>query len=480
MPHSSTAIRLKSIHKEYIYCMSLSFLSSLHTQPENMRPDFLLHSSEAQALYETVAHFPLIDWHNHLSVKDIQQDRQFHTITELWVSSDPYKHRAMRICGEKEKLITGDVDDFDRFVSWSRTLPQLAGNPLYFWSMMELESVFGITEPLNEKTARAIYDQANEMLGHDDLTAQGLLKNFHVEYAAPCVGLADVLSLFNGLSGIVPSFRGDDALNLRLPNDWQPKSLDDLSDCLLLRLQVLQKHGCQFADHALDSDFVYQPDDGRNDARFESWRRGELPQVEMQYLQSEILRRLANEYARLGWILQLHVGALRKTSERLRRVAGPAGGYATIGNSTDMTSLTTLLNDMERAENGMPRIILYPLSPNDLTPFACLTGSFTGDGVRGQVRLGPAWWYCDHRQGIRECLAVSAAFGVLSVHPGMTTDSRSLLSFVRHDYFRRVLCDFLAEQAQQDELPRDMEILKKLASALSYDNAKQLITETIR
>ncbi len=445
-----------------------------------MRPDFLLHSSEAQALYETVAHFPLIDWHNHLSVKDIQQDRQFHTITELWVSSDPYKHRAMRICGEKEKLITGDADDFDRFAAWSRTLPQLAGNPLYFWSMMELERVFGITETLNEKTARAIYDQANEMLGHDDLTAQGLLKNFHVEYAAPCVGLADVLSLFNGLSGIVPSFRGDDALNLRLPNDWQPKSLDDLSDCLLLRLQVLQKHGCQFADHALDSDFVYQPDDGRNDARFESWRRGELPQVEMQYLQSEILRRLANEYARLGWILQLHVGALRKTSERLRRVAGPAGGYATIGNSTDMTSLTTLLNDMERAENGMSRIILYPLSPNDLTPFACLTGSFTGDGVRGQVRLGPAWWYCDHRQGIRECLAVSAAFGVLSVHPGMTTDSRSLLSFVRHDYFRRVLCDFLAEQAQQDELPRDMEILTKLASALSYNNAKQLITETIR
>ncbi|MBR5025996.1 MAG: glucuronate isomerase, partial [Victivallales bacterium] len=396
---------------------------------------------------------------------------------ELWVASDPYKHRAMRICGEKESLITGDADDFDRFAAWSRTLPKLAGNPLYFWSMMELERVFGITEPLTEKNARDIYEQANEKLGHDDLTAQGLLKSFHVEYAAPCVGLADVLSLFDGLSGIVPSFRGDDALNLRLPNDWQPKSLDDLSECLSLRLQALQKHGCQFADHALDSDFVYQPDDGHNNARFESWRHGKLPPVEMQYLQSEVLRRLANEYARLHWVLQLHVGALRKTSDRLRRVAGPAGGYATIGNSTDMAALTALLNDMERSQNGMPRIILYPLSPNDLTPFACLTGSFTGDGVRGQIRLGPAWWYCDHRMGIRECLAASAAFGVLSVHPGMTTDSRSLMSFVRHDYYRRVMCDFLAEQAQADELPRDMEILKQLASALAYDNAKQLVTE---
>ena len=200
----------------------------------------------------------------------------------------------------------------------------------------------------------------------------------------------------------------------------------------------------------------------------------------MHHLKAEILRRLANEYARHHWILQLHVGALRKTSDRLRRVAGPAGGYATIGSSTDMASLSTLLNDMEQAENGMPRIILYPLSPNDLAPFACLTGSFTGDGVRGQVRLGPAWWYCDHRMGIRECLSAAAALGVLSVHPGMTTDSRSLLSFVRHDYFRRVLCDFLAEQARQDELPQDMDILAKLASALSYDNAKQLITETFR
>ncbi|MBR4417527.1 MAG: glucuronate isomerase, partial [Victivallales bacterium] len=188
-----------------------------------MRPDFLLHSSEAQALYESVAGLPLIDWHNHLSVKDIQQNRRFRTITELWVASDPYKHRAMRICGEKESLITGDADDFDRFAAWSRTLPKLAGNPLYFWSMMEMERVFGITEPLTEKTARAIYDQANEMLGHDDLTAQGLLKSFLVEYAAPCVGLTDELSLFDSLSNIVPSFRGDDALNLQLPNDWQPK-----------------------------------------------------------------------------------------------------------------------------------------------------------------------------------------------------------------------------------------------------------------
>ena len=445
-----------------------------------MKKDFLLHSEEAQTLYQSVADLPLIDWHNHLSVKDLHQNRRFRTVTELWVSSDPYKHRAMRICGEKEQLITGNADDFDRFIAWSRTLPQLAGNPLYFWSMMELESVFGITEPLNEKTAVSIYEKANEMLAQDGFTAQGLLKKFHVEYAAPCVGLTDDFTYFNGLSNVVPSFRGDDALTLRLPSDWHPKTLEELTDLFSKRLQTLKKYGCQFADHALDSGFVYLPDDGRNAARFESWLHSELPESEIYYLQSEILRILSNEYAQLHWTLQLHVGALRKTSDRLRNIAGPAGGYATIGNSTDMASLSMLLNDLERATNGMPTIILYPLSPNDLAPFACLTGSFTGDGVRGQVRLGPAWWYCDHRMGIRECLAATAAFGVLSVHPGMTTDSRSLLSFVRHDYFRRVMCDFLAEQAQQDELPRNMEILAKLALALSYGNAKQLITETFR
>lgn len=444
---------------------------------KRMRQDFLLHSNAAQELYHEVADLPLIDWHNHLSVADLKQDRKFQTITELWVTSDPYKHRAMRICGEPERLVTGDADDFDRFMAWSRTLPQLAGNPLYFWSEMELEHVFGISEPLNEQSAKAIYEQTNKRLAQDDFSARSLLKRFNVEYAAPCVGLADDLAIFGGLSNVVPSFRGDDALNLRLPNVWQPESLDDFSACLVKRLHELNEHGCLFADNALDSDFAYLPDDGRNAARFVSWRQGELPAAELPFLQSAILRILANEYAKLNWILQLHVGALRRTSDRLRNVAGPAGGYAAIGNSTDMASLTALLNDLEHGENGMPRIILYPLSPNDLSSFACLTGSFTGDSVRGQVMLGPAWWYCDHRMGIRQCLAAAAAFGVLSVQPGMTTDSRSLLSFVRHDYYRRVMCDFLAKQARNDELPRDMEILKGLATALAYGNAKRLVTE---
>ena len=446
-----------------------------------MRQDLLLHSDEARALYRQVAGLPLIDWHNHLSIADLRNDRKFRTITELWVASDPYKHRAMRICGVPEKCISGDASDFDKFAAWWRTLPMLAGNPLYFWSVMELEKVFGVTESPGESSARAMYDLLNEKLAGDGFSARGILEKFNVEYAAPCAGLADDLSQFDGLPGIVPSFRGDDALKLNFPADCGAATLAELRTYLAGRVTELHEHGCRFADHALDGDFTYVPDDGGNDARFAAWRRGELvPGFESDWLclQSEILRTLAGEYARRGWVLQLHIGALRRTSDRLRVAAGPTGGYASFAGACDMETLVTLLNDLEKSAAGMPRVILYTLNPVNHAAFANLSGSFTGDGVRGQVRLGPAWWYCDHRSGIRDCLAKTAAFGVLSVFPGMTTDSRSLLSFVRHDYYRRVMCDFLAEQAAADELPRDMATLSELAEALAYGNAKEMIKET--
>ena len=437
----------------------------------------MLNSPLAEELYSGIEHLPLIDWHNHLAVADLKNDRKFSNITELWLKSDPYKHRAMRICGVPEKFITGNSSDYEKFEAWFRTLPQLAGNPLFFWSALELERIFGISGDWNVLSPRKLYDQLGEMLADERFSARSLLKHFQVEYAAPCAAAGDDLTAFDGMESIVPSLRGDDICNLEYAPFRECDSLEEAEELLAGTVASFHSHGCRFADHALDCDFEYLRDDGKNAERFMLWKKGVLPEAEKNALQCRVLRCLGREYARNDWILQLHIGALRKTSGRLRAAAGAAGGYAGIGSGCNMTSLATLLDDLERSVAGMPRVILYTLNPAAHAPFAVLSGSFTGNGVRGNVSLGPAWWYCDHVYGIRDCLENVAAYGVLSVFPGMTTDSRSILSFVRHEYFRRIFCSFLAEKSRKDELPDDIGILRMLAENAAYNNAAEMIKE---
>ena len=437
--------------------------------------NFLLTGPTAVRLYESVRDLPVIDWHNHLPVKDLAEDRQYADLTELWVASDPYKHRAMRICGVPEKLITGPASPYEKFAAWSKVLPQLAGNPLYHWSQLELQRVFKIDETLNPATAEKIWHHANEKLSDPGFSARGLLNKFEVEYAAPCAGSGDDLSGFSGLEGIVPSLRGDDLFGLTAPLFEQSEDFADLRVRLEKKLREFHAAGCRFADHALDAGFVYIPDDGKNETRFVRFREKNLPDTERAALACAVLRILGGAYAEMGWTLQLHIGALRQTSSRLRAAAGPAGGYAGIGPTCDIRSLAALLDDLEKSAAGLPRVILYTLNPADHAAFAVLSGAFPGDGERGKVTLGPAWWYCDHILGMRDCFENIAAYGVLSVFPGMTTDSRSLLSFVRHEYFRRVFCAWLAEKAARDEIPSDFSILKDVAEKVCYYNAKAII-----
>jgi len=437
--------------------------------------NFLLPDSAAVRLYEKVRDLPVIDWHNHLSVKDLVEDRHYSDLTELWLASDPYKHRAMRICGVPERFVTGDASSFEKFRAWSGVLPRLAGNPLYHWSMLELRRVFGIEEALTPASAERIWRIAGEKLRDPEFSARGLLKKFHVEYAAPCAVAGEDLSGFGEVPGVVPSLRGDDLYGMSSALFGEAETLDELR--VLLKDEVLRFHaaGCRFSDLGLDGGFRYLPDDGGNGRRFGEFRRGTLDESERVFLASEILRILGGCFAELGWTMQLHIGALRQTSSRLRAAAGPAGGYAGIGNSCDIRSLTGLLDDLERSEAGLPRVILYTLNPADHAMFAVLSGSFPGDGERGKVTLGPAWWYCDHILGMRDCFENAAAYGVLSVFPGMTTDSRSLLSFVRHEYFRRVFCAWLAEKAARGEMPDDFDLLEELTEDVSYRNAKAVI-----
>ena len=450
-----------------------------------MDNEFLLTSKWARRLYHECAQdLPIIDYHNHLSMADIAADREFENITRLWISPDPYKHRAMRILGIPERYITGDGSDYEKFAQWYCCLPRLAGNPLYHWSLMEMDKVFGITLSPFGTDPRPVWEQANEALR--TMSARKILEKFNIEYCAPCTSLTDDLGLFGRYKGICPSLRGDDIIDVKAAfinrleeaADMEIESLEAYREAARKRLLVFLEKGCRFSYHALDEGFRYFPDDGKNDERFLAARRGKpLEKVDRQHLSSYILKMMAELYAQYGLIMQLHMGAERKTSTRLYHLAGPAGGYAAIGSPMDVKMLTGMLDDMEQGKYGLPKILLFVLNPADNAAASVLSGSYSKDGVEALISQGPAWWWCDHYQGIKDMLNSFSAFSVMSVFAGMTTDSRSLLSFVRHDYFRRILCQWMGEKVQEGILPDDFGILSDTVKRMCYENARKMVKE---
>lgn len=448
-----------------------------------LNPTFLLKSETAKTLYQAVQGLPIVDYHNHLSMSEISQDKRFYDIYDLWIKPDPYKHRAMRECGVDERYITGEATNEEKFVKWCETLPKLLLNPLSHWSAMELSTVFKLTKMPNGENAKEIYAECNRYLQENEVTANSLLRAFNVEYACPCASLIDDVSVFESNALVAPSLRGDDIL---LPTAAFLKGLSACADMLITDLESFEKAvekrlldfkkvGCTFSDHALDNGFTFYADDGKNAARFLALCNGELAETERAKLSSYIIFTLGKAYAKHGFVMQLHIGAQRYTSTKLRKAAGAAGGFAGIGNSVDVRSLTTLLDEIDCAEYGLPKTVLFTLNPADNALISVLSGSYAKDGVSGLVTQGPAWWWCDHKQGIIEMLENAATFGALSNFVGMTTDSRSFLSFVRHDYFRRLLCDWLGEKFENGEALCDIEALKAFARRLCYDNAKTAV-----
>lgn len=447
-----------------------------------MADQILLKNPLAAQLYQCCAKdLPIIDYHNHLSVQDIVFDRTFENITKLWIATDPYKHRAMRILGIPERFITGEADDFEKFQKWYLSIPRLAGTPLYDWSIMEYELLFGITLPPFEASAETLWQETNEKLSH--LSAKTILEKFNIAYCAPCAGICDDLSPFETLSFVSPSLRGDDIVSpdgaflekLQAASGMAVQTLQEYISAVEKRILLFREAGCRFADHALDDGFRYIPDDGKNEDRFFSVAEGKpLTQEDRVALSSRILRDLGRLYAKHSLAMQLHIGAKRTTSARLRKIAGPAGGYAAIGNCADVPSLTALLDDIECA-GLLPKTILFTLNPADNAVMSVLSGSYSREDMESVVSQGPAWWWCDHAQGMREMLDHISVYGVLSTFIGMTTDSRSLMSFVRHDYFRRILCQWIAEKVELGHLPQDMHILSDLIRRMCYENAKKYI-----
>ncbi|MBI5684570.1 MAG: glucuronate isomerase [Verrucomicrobia bacterium] len=406
---------------------------------EPIHDEFLLKTKTARRLYHEFAEgLPIIDYHSHLDARDLADDRRFENLTQLWLASDPYKHRAMRIAGVPERLITGDASDREKFDAWAAAVPHTLGNPLFHWTALELKRYFGIGEMLSPENAGRTWEQCNEKLRSPEFSARQLVARAKVECLCTSDRLNDDLLAHaclakSGLAPhVLPSLRVDE-----LPAGDRASIVE--------RLNFFQRMGCRIADHAL--------------AEFGSG----------------MLHFLGCEYGRRGWIMQLHIGAQRQTSTRLRNLAGPTGGYATIGNTCDIPSLCRFFDDLEK-EGCLPRTILFPLNPADNAALATLTGSFAEDGVRGKIQFGPAWWYNDHALGIRAQLDALASYGLLSTFIGMTTDSRSLLSLTRHEYFRRVLCDWLGDQMEAGALPADEKLIGQLVRAIAYENARSWIS----
>ena len=425
----------------------------------NLCDNYLLKTQNSEQLYFEVAkNLPIIDFHNHISAVDIAANKNYENIYELWLKPDPYKHRLMRICGVPEYFITGDAEPYEKFEKFCSIFPFIVGNPVYDWSRMELSKIFGISDLPTNNNAKKIWDETKEKLRSKDFLPSEILKRFNIEYQSPVATLLEDLSFFNG-ADIVPSLRADELLSPTKDfiNSLKAKTGVEISDtasyieAICKVLDEFSYVGCNFADHSLDYDFFENPES-----------------------KLEILKMLATEYAKRNWTLPLHIGAKRKTSERLKNLAGPAGGYAATSNDFPISKICDFLGEVEKS-GYLPDTVLFPLNMSDQAPISVLQGSFSEDNVAAKVQLGPAWWWCDHSLGIKNTLSSIASFGAVSQFIGMTTDSRSILSFVRHDYFRRILCSWLDEKNTKDEWNLPIEYQREIIEKICYKNAKSKI-----
>jgi glucuronate isomerase len=460
----------------------------------NLTENFLLYNSTAERLYDEIKTLPIIDPHNHVDASSLAENRRFDNIYQLWIKPDQYKSRIMRNLGIKEKLITGDAPDYEKYLAWAECLQHTAGNPMLHWSCMELKSVFAIDEILTPSNAKAIWEKTNHLLQQEGFGALDICKKLGVEMMCTSDDLLDALEHHKTVnersSGLtcLPSLRGDTIVNFSQPafSTWLSKlkeltrvdvqDLNSYQDALVKRLDFFDTAGCLLSDHSFDSGFRFIPTEfSVASMLFTKVVNGQnLSAEDYIRLQSYLIHFLGKEYRKRNWKMQLHIGAQRYTSSRLRKVAGPAGGYACIGNTVDVESLCLLLDGLD-SENMLPKTILYTLNPADNPVFATLTGSFSEDGVRGKIQFGPAWWFNDHHEGITQQLVTLSHYGLLSASIGMTTDSRSILSFLRHDYFRRILCNLIGEWAEGNKLAQDFSYLSELVANVSYHNCKNWI-----
>ena len=456
-----------------------------------MDKDFLLSTETAQTLYhEYAAKMPVLDYHCHINPQEIAEDRKFDNITQVWLGGDHYKWRQMRSNGVEEKYITGDATDREKFQKWAETLPKLIGNPLYHWSHLELQKYFGYTGYLNGETAEEVWNLCNEKLHQDSMSVRNIIKQSNVTLICTTDDPVDTLEWHQKIAAddtfdvqVLPAWRPDKAMNVEKPtyaayiaqlsaiSGVEIKDFSSLKDALKKRMAYFAENGCSVSDHALEYVMYVPATDTEVDAIVAKGLAGEAitKEEELKYKTAFMLF-VAKEYNRMNWVMQLHYGCKRDNNAYMFQQLGADTGFDCINNYAPSAQMADFLNALS-ATNEIPKTIIYSLNPTDNASIGTIIGCFQGSGVAGRIQQGSAWWFNDHKTGMTDQMISLANLGCLGNFVGMLTDSRSFLSYTRHDYFRRIMCELIGSWVDNGEYPADMTSLKEIVEGISYNNA---------
>ena len=456
-----------------------------------MNADFLLKSETAKQLYHEYAeHMPIIDYHCHINPQEIYEDKRYESITQVWLGGDHYKWRAMRSCGVAERYITGDATYAEKFQKWAETIPNLIGNPLYHWTHLELQRYFGIHEPLNGENAMEIYEKCNAILAQPDMSARGIIKKSNVRLLATTDDPIDDLRWHALMAKdptmpfvVLPAFRPDKAMRADKPTfpayvaqleavcGYTICTMDDMRKALADRIAYFADHGCCIADHGLDLCFYMEASEEELNDIFARAKAGQtITWNEQLAYHTALLIAVGKEYTKRDWVNQLHFGCLRDNSKTMFSKLGPDTGFDAINDQPNAVGMSGLLNALEEA-GALGKTILYSLNPSDNAAIGTIMGAFQTDSpIPGRLQQGSAWWFNDNKPGMEAQMISLMSLGAFGTFNGMLTDSRSFLSYTRHEYFRRILCNLVGQMVEDGEYPADWKQLGQLIENISYYN----------
>ena len=458
-----------------------------------MDEDFLLSTDTAKELYhEYAAKTPILDYHCHINPKEIAEDRKFDNITQVWLGGDHYKWRFMRSNGVEEKYITGDASDREKFQKWAETLERGIGNPLYHWSHLELQRYFGYHGVLNGETAEEVWNICNAKLAEDSMTVRNLIKQSGVTLLCTTDDPADSLEWHKVLKAdesfdvqVLPAWRPDKAMGIEKPGfadylktlgeaaDMEVKTFADMKEALKKRMAFFHEMGCRASDHALEYVMYVPASEEEIEAIVaKKLAGGEITKEEELKYKTEFMLFVGREYSKLGWAMQLHYGCKRDNNTPMFDRLGPDTGFDCINNYAPSGQMADFLNALNVTDE-LPKTIIYSLNPNDDEAIGTILGCFQDDEIPGKIQAGSAWWFCDQKVGMENQMKSLANLGLLGNFVGMLTDSRSFLSYTRHDYFRRIMCNLIGQWVEDGEYPNDEKALEKIVRGICFDNAKR-------
>lgn len=464
---------------------------------EFMCDDFLLMTDTAKTLYHNYAkNMPIYDFHCHLNPKEIYENKKYKNITEVWLGGDHYKWRAMRSNGVDEKYITGDADDKEKFMKWAETIDECYGNPLFHWTHLELKRFFGIDLVLSKETAEEVWNLTNEKLATDKFTARELIKMSNVKTLCTTDDPIDSLEYHIALKEdksfdvvVNPAFRPDKGIRIekdefipwfnRLEEIYGEKidSIDKYTSALESRIEFFHQVGCRISDHALDPVvFERGTKEEVNAILLKKLAGEELTEKEVKQFKTYVMIFLGKEYAKRKWVMQIHVGCIRNNSTRMFNKLGADTGYDAIDDELFLRALSKLLDTLDTTDE-LPKTIIYNLNPRDNEAIGTLIGCFQDGKTPGKIQFGSGWWFLDQKDGMTRQMTALANLGLLSRFVGMLTDSRSFLSYTRHEYFRRILCNLLGDWVERGELPNNIERLGKMVENICYNNVNNYIVK---